>query len=161
MLLAALLLLILTAAVFAVTQIGALVTLLFIVAVLVLAYQRLPLLAFSIGFTVLFGVYTWFGEPAGLWKGLLLLMLVMMWLLNIRPLRKALISRPFIKTYLNCFPDVGHRTRPSNRHGVVGWRAVHGQARLEQTAHHAPREAHRGRAGLPRRTLRNTLRDGR
>ena len=49
MLLAALLLLILTAAVFAVTQIGALVTLLFIVAVLVLAYQRLPLLAVFAG----------------------------------------------------------------------------------------------------------------
>jgi hypothetical protein len=64
MLLATLLVLAVTAAVFAVTQIGALVTLLFVIAVLVLAYKRLPLLAFSI--VILFVIYTWF-------KGLLLL----------------------------------------------------------------------------------------
>ena len=50
MLLATLLVLAATAAIFAVTQIGALITLLFVIAVLVLAYKRLPLLAFS-GFT--------------------------------------------------------------------------------------------------------------
>ena len=54
MLLATLLVLAVTAAVFAITQIGALVTLLFVIAVLVLAYKRLPLLAFSIVFTILF-----------------------------------------------------------------------------------------------------------
>ena len=41
-------------------------------AVLVLAYKRLPLLAFTVTFTVLFVAYTAFGAPAGLWKGLLL-----------------------------------------------------------------------------------------
>ncbi|MGC4027346.1 MAG: acyl-CoA dehydrogenase [Steroidobacteraceae bacterium] len=121
MLLAALLLLLLTAAVFAVTQIGALVTLLFVIAVLVLAYQRLPLLAFSVVFTVLFGVYSWFGNPAGLWKGLLLLMLVMMWLFNIRPLRKALISRPFLKTYLRLLPSMSATEREALDAGTVWW----------------------------------------
>ncbi len=68
MLLATLLLLAATAAIFAVTQIGALLTLLFVGAVLVLAYKRLPLLAFSIVFTVLFVIYSVFGAPAGVWK---------------------------------------------------------------------------------------------
>jgi hypothetical protein len=56
-LLATLLVIALTAAVFAVTQIGALITVLFVVAVLVLAYKRLPLLAFSVVFTALFAAY--------------------------------------------------------------------------------------------------------
>jgi len=77
MLLATLLILALTAAIFAVTQIGALITVLFVIAVLVLAYKRLPLLAFSVVFTLLFIAYSWFDEPSGLWKGLLLLMLVL------------------------------------------------------------------------------------
>jgi acyl-CoA dehydrogenase len=121
MLLATLLILAATAAIFAVTQIGALITLLFVIAVLVLAYKRLPLLAFSIVFTVLFAAYTWFGDPAGLWKGLLLLMLVVMWLFNIRPLRKALISRPFLKAYLRMLPTMSSTEREALEAGSVWW----------------------------------------
>jgi acyl-CoA dehydrogenase len=121
MLLAALLLLLVVAAVFAVTQIGWLVTLLFVIAVLVLAYQRLPLLAFSIVFTVLFALYTAFGDPSGLWKGLLLLMLALMWLFNIRPLRRALISRPFLKTYLRMLPTMSATERDALEAGTVWW----------------------------------------
>jgi acyl-CoA dehydrogenase len=121
MLLATLLILAATAAIFAVTQIGALITLLFVIAVLVLAYKRLPLLAFSIVFTVLFGVYSWYGDPAGLWKGLLLLMLVLMWLFNIRPLRKALISRPFLKAYLRMLPTMSATEREALEAGSVWW----------------------------------------
>ena len=121
MLLATLLVLAVTAAVFAVTQIGALITLLFVTAVLVLAYKRLPLLAFSIVFSILFVIYTWFGAPGGLWKGLLLLMLVVMWLFNIRPLRKALISRPFLKTYLRMLPTMSDTERDALEAGGVWW----------------------------------------
>ena len=121
MLLATLLVLALVAAIFAVTQIGALITVLFVIAVLVLAYKRLPLLAFSVVFTVLFIVYSWFGDPSGLWKGLLLLMLAMMWLFNIRPLRKALISRPFLKTYLRLLPTMSPTEREALEAGTVWW----------------------------------------
>src|SRR5512139_417638 len=121
MLLATLLVLAATAAVFAVTQIGALVTLLFVIAVLVLAYKRLPLLAFSIVFSILFVIYTWFGAPGGLWKGLLLLMLVVMWLFNVRPLRKALISRPFLKAYLRMLPTMSDTERDALEAGGVWW----------------------------------------
>jgi acyl-CoA dehydrogenase len=121
MLLVILLLLAATAAIFAVTQIGALLTLLFVVAVLVLAYKRLPLLVFSITFTVLFIAYFVLGDPAGLWKGLLLLMLVVMWLFNLRPLRKALISRPFLKTYLRMLPTMSSTEREALEAGSVWW----------------------------------------
>jgi len=121
MLLATLLVLAVVAAVFAVTQIGALITLLFVIAVLVLAYKRLPLLAFSIVFTVLFAAYTWYGDPAGLWKGLLLLLLALMWLFNLRPLRKALISRPFLKAYLRMLPTMSSTEREALEAGTVWW----------------------------------------
>jgi acyl-CoA dehydrogenase len=121
MLLATLLILAATAAIYAVTQIGALITLLFVIAVLVLAYKRLPLLVFSIVFTVLFAAYLVFGDPVGLWKGLLLLMLVVMWLFNIRPLRKALVSRPFLKAYLRMLPTMSATEREALEAGSVWW----------------------------------------
>jgi acyl-CoA dehydrogenase len=121
MLLATLLLLLVTAAAFAVTQFGALITLLFVCAVLILAYQRLPLLAFSLVFTLLLGAYLWFGDPLGLWKGLLLLLLALLWLFNIRPLRKTLISRPFLKTYLRLLPTMSSTEREALEAGTVWW----------------------------------------
>ena len=121
MLLATLLVLAVVAAVFAVTQIGALITLLFVIAVLVLAYKRLPLLAFSVVFTVLLAAYSWYGDPAGLWKGLLLLLLALMWLFNLRPLRKVLISRPFLKAYLRMLPTMSSTEREALEAGTVWW----------------------------------------
>jgi len=121
MLLAILLVLAAVAAAYAVSQIGALITLLFVAAVLVLAYRRLPLLVFSVVFTVLFVLYSACGEPAGLWKGLLLLMLAVMWLFNLRPLRKALVSRPFLKAYLRMLPTMSATERDALEAGGVWW----------------------------------------
>ena len=93
---AIIILLLIAAAAYAVTQIGGVITLLFIAAILFLAYKRLSLLAFTATFTVLLVAYTWLGaqgEPAGVWKGFLWVMLAGLWLLNVRPLRKALITR--------------------------------------------------------------------
>jgi acyl-CoA dehydrogenase len=98
-----------------------LLTVLFVVAAMVLAYQRLPLLAFSVVFTVLFVAYSLTGDPSGVWKGLLLLMLAGMWALNIRPLRKALISRPFLKAYLRMLPTMSSTEREALEAGSVWW----------------------------------------
>ena len=70
-------------------------------------------------------------------------MLVVMWLFNIRPLRKALISRPFLKTYLRMLPTMSATERDALEAGarVVGRRTVHRQARLEQAARHAGRRS--------------------
>jgi acyl-CoA dehydrogenase len=121
MLVAILLILLLTAAVFAVTQIGWLITLLFVLSVLVLAYQRLSLLVFSVTFTVLLILYSAFGTPAGVWKGALWMLLVLLWLVNLRPLRKALISRPFLRAYLRMLPVMSSTEREALAAGTVWW----------------------------------------
>jgi acyl-CoA dehydrogenase len=98
-----------------------LLTTLFVIATLVLAYQRLPLMVFTLVFTALLAAYLWTGDPSGVWKGLLLLLLALMWLLNIRPLRKALVSRPFLKAYLRMLPTMSATERDALEAGGVWW----------------------------------------
>src|SRR5712672_3336580 len=117
-------LLLVAAAAYAVTQVGGVITLLFIAAVLVLAYRRLSLLTFTATFTVLLVAYTWLGaqgEPAGVWKGFLWVMLAGLWLLNVRPLRKAIITRPFMKAYLKLLPAMSQTEREALEAGTVWW----------------------------------------
>ena len=117
-------LLLIAAAAYAVTQIGGVITLLFIAAVLFLAYKRLSLITFTVTFTVLLVAYTWLGEqgePAGVWKGFLWVLLTGLWLLNIRPLRKALITRPFMKAYLKLLPSMSQTEREALEAGTVWW----------------------------------------
>ena len=117
-------LLLIAAAAYAVTQIGGVITLLFIAAVLFLAYKRLSLITFTATFTVLLVAYTWLGAqsaPAGVWKGFLWVLLTGLWLLNIRPLRKALITRPFMKAYLKLLPSMSQTEREALEAGTVWW----------------------------------------
>jgi acyl-CoA dehydrogenase len=112
------------AAAFAVTRVGGLITLTFIAAVLFLAYRRLSLLTFTLTFTVLLAAYTWLGAsgaPAGVWKGFLWLLLAGLWLLNVRPLRKALITRPFMKAYLRLLPRMSQTEKEALEAGTVWW----------------------------------------
>jgi acyl-CoA dehydrogenase len=117
-------LLLVVAAAYAVTQVGGVITLLFIAAVLFLAYRRLSLLAFTVTFTVLLAAYTVLGAngaPAGIWKGLLWVLLASLWLLNLRPLRKALITRPFMKAYLRLLPSMSQTEKEALEAGTVWW----------------------------------------
>ena len=89
-----------------VAKIGTGFTLLFIGAVVFMAYKRLPLIAFTVVFTLLLAGYTYIAPPAGIWKGFLWVLLAALWLFNLRPLRKAIISRPFLRAYMRrCEPD--------------------------------------------------------
>ncbi len=109
---------------YAVTQVGGVITLLFIAAILFLAYKRLSLLTFTATFTVLLAAYTLLGEasaPAGIWKGFLWLLLASLWLLNVRPLRKALITRRFMKAYLKLLPTMSQTEREALEAGTVWW----------------------------------------
>src|ERR1700724_1911852 len=112
-------LLLVVAAAYAVTQVGGVITLLFVAAVLFLAYRRLSLLAFTVTFTVLLAAYTLLGAPAGIWKGFLGLLLAALWLLNVRTLRKALITRPFMKTYLKLLPVMSQTEKEALEAGTV------------------------------------------
>jgi acyl-CoA dehydrogenase len=100
---------------------GGVIALLFVAALLVLAYQRLSLLAFTATFFVLLAAYTWFGAPAGLWKGFLWLAFAGLAFFNIRPLRKALVSRPFMKAYRRMLPSMSQTEREALEAGTVWW----------------------------------------
>src|SRR6185312_16960469 len=117
-------LVLLAAVAYAVTQVGGIITLLFIAAVLFLAYKRLSLLTFTATFTVLLAAYAMFGAssaPAGVWRGFLWLMLASLWLLNLRPLRKAIISRRFLKAYIKLLPPMSQTEREALEAGTVWW----------------------------------------
>ena len=114
-------LILIAAAAYAVTQVGGVITLLFIAAVLFLAYRRLSLLAFTVTFTVLFAAYTVLGAPAGVWKGFLGLLVVALWLLNVRALRKAVITRPFMRAYLRLLPRMSQTEKEALEAGTVWW----------------------------------------
>jgi acyl-CoA dehydrogenase len=100
---------------------GGVIALLFVAAVLVLAYQRLSLVAFTATFLVLLVAYTWLGAPAGLWKGFLWLAFAGLAFFNIRPLRKALVSRPFMKAYRRMLPSMSQTEREALEAGTVWW----------------------------------------
>ena len=102
-------------------MIGAIITVLFIVAVLYLAYRRLPLFSFTIAFTVLLIAYSVLGRPAPLWQGFLTLLLICFWLLNVRPLRITLISRPFMRAYRRLLPSMSDTERDALEAGTVWW----------------------------------------
>src|SRR5579871_670047 len=115
-------LVLLAGAAYAVTQPGGIITLLFIAAVLFIAYRRLSLLTFTATFTLLLVAYTLLGAqsaPAGVWKGFLWLLLTGLWLLNLRPLRKALITRPFMKAYLRLLPPMSQTEREALEAGTL------------------------------------------
>ncbi|HVO48743.1 MAG TPA: acyl-CoA dehydrogenase [Steroidobacteraceae bacterium] len=117
-------LLLVAAAAYAIGQAGGLITLLFVAAVVFLAYRRLSLLVFTATFTLLLAAYTLLGAssaPAGVWKGFLWVILAALWLLNLRPLRKAIITRPFMKAYLKLLPPMSQTEREALEAGTVWW----------------------------------------
>jgi acyl-CoA dehydrogenase len=100
---------------------GAAITLLFVLAVVYIAYRRLPLLIYTLVFTMLLAAYLRLGHPGGLWQGALWLLLALLWLLNVRPLRKAVISRPFLRAYLRLLPKMSSTEREALEAGTVWW----------------------------------------
>src|SRR6202789_3648672 len=135
---------------------GVLITLVFVAAVLFLAYRRLSLLTFTATFTVLLIAYTLLGAsgtPAGAWKGFLWLLLAGLWLLNLRPLRKAIITRPFVKAYLKLLPSMSQTEREALEAGTVWWDgelftgAPKGSKLLSSGRPHPPRGSKRSRVG--------------
>ncbi len=73
---------------------GAIITLLFLAAIVVLTYRRLGLLAFSCTLTLLLALYAYLAPPAPAWKSLLWIFTAALWLLNIKPLRARAHQRP-------------------------------------------------------------------
>jgi len=118
---ATLVILILIAAAWYVAKVGTVFTLVFIGAVVFMAYKRLPLIAFTLVFTVLLTAYTFVPPAYGVWKGFLWVMLAALWLFNVRPLRKALITRPFMKAYMRMLPSMSQTEKEALEAGTVWW----------------------------------------
>ena len=93
----------------------------FVAAVLYLTYKRLNLAVATVTFFVLLVAYTSIGDPVGLWKGFLWLALAIMALLNVSPLRKAVITRPFMKLYRRMLPAMSSTEREALEAGTVWW----------------------------------------
>ncbi|MFT3906905.1 MAG: acyl-CoA dehydrogenase [Steroidobacteraceae bacterium] len=102
-------------------MLGAILTLVFVVAVIYLAYRRLPLIVFTLTFTVLLAAYMVLGQPGGIWAGLLWILLALFWLLNVKPLRMALISGPFLTIYRRMLPSMSNTEREALEAGTVWW----------------------------------------
>jgi acyl-CoA dehydrogenase len=111
----------LAVAIWALTLKGGVIALLFVGALLFLAYRRLSLAAYTGTFFVLLLAYTVIGDPAGLWKGFLWAVFGVLALLNIVPLRKALVSRPFMKIYRRMLPAMSSTEREALEAGTVWW----------------------------------------
>ncbi|HET7810375.1 MAG TPA: acyl-CoA dehydrogenase [Steroidobacteraceae bacterium] len=118
---ATLVILVLVAAAAYVAKVGTGFTLVFLGAVLLMTYKRMPLIAFTIVFTLLLVGYTLVPPAYGVWKGFLWLMLAALWLLNLKPLRKALISRPFLKAYMRLLPSMSQTEKEALEAGTVWW----------------------------------------
>jgi acyl-CoA dehydrogenase len=108
-------------AVWTLTLPGGWIGLLFVAAVLFLAYKRLSLLAFTATVLALLVGYTLFAKPPLWWSGILWAGTALLVLLNIRPLRKAVLTRPFLKVYRRMLPAMSDTEREALEAGTVWW----------------------------------------
>lgn len=108
-------------AAWALTATGGIIALLFLAAILYLAYKRLSLLTFTATFFVLLTAYSVAGDPAGVWKGILWLLFFVLVAFNIHPLRKKVITRPFMKIYRRMLPSMSSTEREALEAGTVWW----------------------------------------
>jgi len=100
---------------------GAIITVVFLAAVVVLTYRRLGLASFCVTLTVLLVLYCVLAPPAPIWKTLLWVLTALLWLLNLRPLRRALISAPFLTAYRRMLPSMSQTEKEALEAGTVWW----------------------------------------
>ena len=100
---------------------GAIITVLFLAAVVFLTYRRLGLLSFCFTLTLLVGLYCYLAPPAPTWKSVLWIFTALLWLLNLKPLRRALISGPFLASYRRMLPSMSQTEKEALDAGTVWW----------------------------------------
>ncbi|MBX3704313.1 MAG: acyl-CoA dehydrogenase [Steroidobacteraceae bacterium] len=89
--------------------------------VLWLAYQRASLAKATLVLGVLLVYYSWFGAGPLWWKAALWALYLPHVLLNIRPLRRFLISNRFLKIYKRMLPPMSRTEREALEAGTVWW----------------------------------------
>jgi acyl-CoA dehydrogenase len=102
-------------------MISALWFLAFAVAVLWLTYTRRSLLTATLTLGALLAAYTALGTAAPWWKIVLWAAFAPLVLLNIRPLRIALVSGPFMVVYRRLLPAMSSTEKEALEAGTVWW----------------------------------------
>lgn len=100
---------------------SALWLLLFVCLVLWLAYQRASFAQATLVLGTLLAGYTFFGAGPLWWKAVLWALFTPQLLLNIRPLRRSLISRRFLRVYKRMLPPMSTTEREALEAGTVWW----------------------------------------
>jgi acyl-CoA dehydrogenase len=94
---------------------------LFVGSLLILAYRRATLAVSSAVLLLLLAVYWQFGGAPLWWKVLVSLPFAALLLLNVRPLRVRLLTRPFMKKYRKLLPTMSATEREALDAGTVWW----------------------------------------
>jgi acyl-CoA dehydrogenase len=94
---------------------------LFVGASLILAYRRSSLAASSCALLLALAAYWVFGGAPCWWRALVSVPIVILVLLNIRPLRVRLLTRPFMKKYRKLLPSMSDTEREALDAGTVWW----------------------------------------
>jgi acyl-CoA dehydrogenase len=94
---------------------------LFVAAICILAYRRASLAASTAVLLALLGVYWALGLAPAWWKILVSVPFAILLLLNIRPLRVRLLTRPFMKKYRKLLPTMSATEKEALDAGTVWW----------------------------------------
>src|SRR5580692_6170973 len=94
---------------------------LFVGAIFILAYRRASLAASTVVLLLLLGIYWALGLAPLWWKVLLSIPFAILFLLNIRPLRRRLVTRPFMRKYRKLLPAMSATEREALDAGTVWW----------------------------------------
>jgi acyl-CoA dehydrogenase len=95
--------------------------LLFAAVLLVLAYRRVGLAVSSLVLGLLLAAYWVFGSAAEWWKIAISVPYAVLLLLNVRPLRVRLVTRPFLRSYRRLLPAMSATEREALDAGTVWW----------------------------------------
>jgi acyl-CoA dehydrogenase len=96
-------------------------TVLLLGVLVVLAYRRVSLAASSCVLGLLLLCYWGFGSAAEWWKIVVSVPYAVLLLLNVRPLRVRLITRPFLRSYRRLLPSMSATEREALDAGTVWW----------------------------------------
>ncbi|HEY1313727.1 MAG TPA: acyl-CoA dehydrogenase [Steroidobacteraceae bacterium] len=94
---------------------------LFLGVLLVLAYRRAGLARSSAVLGLLWLSYWLFGRSPEWWKLLVSVPYLLLLLLNLRPLRRNLLTRPFLRSYRRLLPPMSATEREALAAGTVWW----------------------------------------
>jgi acyl-CoA dehydrogenase len=95
--------------------------LLFVGIILTLAYRRTSLIASTAVLAVLVTTYWYLGATPVWWKALLAIPVAGMLLLSIAPLRRRMLSRPFMRKYRKLLPAMSSTESEALDAGTVWW----------------------------------------